>query len=75
MMKSLLALLGLTVVAACVPSATVTAKLVDSRAGLSMTGVSTTICTYGYSDAYGDHRIEKTRRKDAVCPATIKVET
>jgi hypothetical protein len=52
----------------------VTAKLVDSRQGSSLTGNENTICTYRYSDARGEHQVEKIREKGATCPSTIEVE-
>ena len=52
----------------------VTAKLVDSRPGSSLTGVENTICTYRYSDVRGAHQVEKIRAKGATCPSTIEVE-
>ena len=61
-------------VTACMPREIVTAKLVDSRSGSSLTGVSNAICTYRYSDVRGDHQVEKIHAKDATCPSTIKVE-
>ena len=61
-------------VTACMPREIITAKLVDSRPGSSVTGVTNTICTYRYSDVRGDHQVEKIHAKDATCPSTIKVE-
>ena len=75
MMKSHLAVaIAVVAVTACVGRETITAKLVDSRAGSGMTGVSNTICTYRYSSARGEHQVEKIHAKDATCPSTIKVE-
>ncbi|CAM5796776.1 hypothetical protein [Rhizobacter fulvus] len=50
------------------------AKLVDSRPGSSMTGVTNTTCTYRYSDVRGDHEVKKSLAKEATCPPSIKVE-
>ena len=61
-------------VTACMPREIVTAELVDSRAGESVTGVENTICTYRYNDARGDHQVEKIHAKGARCPSTIQVE-
>jgi hypothetical protein len=74
-MKSHLAIAtAVLTVSACMAREIVTAKLVDSRPGLSATGISNTICKYRFSDVRGDHEIEKTRPKDARCPSTIEVE-
>ena len=61
-------------VTACMAREIVTAKLVDSRPGSGLTGVSNTICTYRYRDVRGDHQVEKIHAKDAKCPPTIAVE-
>ena len=75
MMKSHLAIaIAVLAVTACMAKELVTAKLVDSRPGSSLTGVSNTICTYRYSDVRGDHQVEKIHAKDARCPSTIEVE-
>ncbi len=66
--------IALLAVTACMAREIVTAKLVDSRGGVSVTGVSNTICTYRYSDVRGDHQVEKVHAKDATCPSTIEVE-
>ncbi len=67
-MKSHLAIaIAVLAVTACMAREVITAKLVDSRAGSGMTGVSNTICTYRYKDVRGDHQ-------DATCPSTIEVE-
>jgi hypothetical protein len=68
-----IAITALTVTA-CTAREPVTAKLVSSQPGTSMTGVPTTVCTYRYNDARGDHQVEKARAKDATCPSTIQVE-
>jgi len=46
-------------VTACMPTESVTAELVDSRGGSSVTGVENTICTYRYNDVRGDHQVEE----------------
>ena len=75
LMKSHLAIaIAALAVTACMAREVVTAKLVDSRAGSGVTGVSNTICTYRYKDVRGDHQVEKIHAKDATCPSTIKVE-
>ena len=75
MMKSHLAIaIAVLAATACMAREIVTAKLVDSRPGSSMTGYPNTICTYRYSDVRGDHQIEKFHGKDARCPSTIEVE-
>ena len=75
MMKSHLAIaVAVLAVTACMPKEPVTAELVDSRPGSSMTGMPNTICTYRYSDVRGDHQVEKIHAKDATCPSTIKIE-
>jgi hypothetical protein len=75
-MKSRLAItLTVLAVAGCMASQVITAKLVDSRGGTSLSGGANTICTYRYRDARGDHQIEKTHRQGAKCPPTIEVET
>ncbi|HEY9238674.1 MAG TPA: hypothetical protein VIP10_07550 [Burkholderiaceae bacterium] len=51
-----------------------TAKLVGSRAGSSMTGVTNTVCTYRYNDARGSHDVDRFHGKDATCPPTISVK-
>jgi hypothetical protein len=61
-------------VTACVPREVVTAKLVESRGGSSMTGMPNTTCIYRYSDVRGEHQLEKIQGKDTTCPPTIKVE-
>ena len=74
-MKSHLAIaIAVLAVAACVPREIVTAKLVDSRSGSSVTGMPNTICTYRYSDVRGNHQVEKIHAKDATCPSKIEVE-
>ena len=75
-MKSHLAIvIAVLAVTACkVKDERVTAKLVDSRQGSSLTGNENTICTYRYSDARGDHQVEKIRAKGATCSSTIEVE-
>jgi hypothetical protein len=74
-MKSYLAIsTAVLAVTACVPREIVTAKLVDSRSGSSVTGVQNTICTYQYKDVRGQHRVEKIHGRDARCPPTIEVE-
>ena len=74
-MKSHLAIaIVVLAVTACMASEPVTAKLVGSRQGSSVTGVTNTICTYRYSDVRGDHQVEKIHAKDATCPSTIEVE-
>jgi uncharacterized lipoprotein YajG len=73
-MKSHLAIaIAVLAVTACAREI-VTAKLVDSRAGTSVTGVTNTLCTYLYRDVRGDHRVEKIHAKDATCPSAIEVE-
>ena len=74
-MKSHLAI-GVAVLAgtACMAREPVTAKLVGSRPGSSMTGVTNTICTYRYNDVRGDHDVEKSLAKEATCPSAIKIE-
>jgi len=75
LMKSHLAIaIAVLAVTACMAKEPVTAKLVGSRPGSSMTGMPNTICTYRYSDVRGDHEVEKIRAKDATCPPTIKIE-
>ena len=75
MMKSHFAIaIAALAVTACMAKEVVTAKLVDSRAGSGMTGVSNTTCTYRYGDVRGEHQVEKIHAKDATCPSTIKVE-
>ena len=75
MMKSHFAIaIAALAVTACMAKEVVTAKLVDSRAGSGMTGVSNTICTYRYSDVRGDHQVERIRGQDSTCPSTIEVE-
>ena len=61
-------------VTACKAREIVTAKLVDSQGGTSVTGMSNTICTYRYTDVRGEHQVEKIQAKDTTCPSTIKVE-
>ena len=74
-MKSHLAIaISALAVTACMAKEIVTAKLVDSRTGSSLTGMSNTVCTYRYSDVRGDHKVEKIHAKDATCPSTIEVE-
>jgi hypothetical protein len=74
-MKSHLAIaIAVLAVTGCMPREIVTAKLVDSRPGLSATGMVNTICSYRFSDVRGDHLVEKTYPKDATCPSTIEVE-
>ena len=74
-MKSHLAIaIAALAVAACMAREVVTAKLVDSRSGSSVTGVTNTVCTYRYNDVRGDHQIEKIQAKDTTCPSTIEVE-
>jgi hypothetical protein len=74
-MKSHLAItIAVLAVTACMAREPVTAKLVDSRPGSSVTGLLNTICTYRYSDVRGDHQVEKIHAKDATCPSTIEVE-
>jgi hypothetical protein len=74
-MKSHLAIaMAVLAVTACMPRELVSAKLVDSRQGSSVTGVSNTICTYRYKDVRGDHQVEKIHAKDVSCPSTIEVE-
>ena len=74
-MKSHLAIAtAVLAVTACMPREVVTAKLVDSRPGSSLTGVTNTICTYRYNDVRGQHQVEKIHAKDAKCPSTIEVE-
>ena len=68
-----IAIAALTVTA-CTAREVVTAKLVDTRAGSGVTGVSNTICTYRYRDVRGDHQLEKIHAKDATCPSKIEVE-
>jgi uncharacterized lipoprotein YajG len=74
-MKSHLAVVTVVLaLTACMAKEPVTAKLVDSRPGSSMTGMPNTVCTYRYNDVRGDHQVEKVHAKDATCPPTIKVE-
>ena len=74
-MKSHLAIaIAVLVVTACMPRELVTAKLVDSRQGSSLTGAENTVCTYRYRDGRGDHQVEKIYAKDAKCPSTIEVD-
>ena len=74
-MKSHLAIvMAVLAFTACVAREVVTAKLVDSQGGSSVTGVLNTICTYRYRDVRGDHDVEKIQGKDTTCPSTIKVE-
>ena len=47
-----IAIAGLAVTG-CMPREIGTAKLVDARAGSSMTGLPNTLCTYRYSDVRG----------------------
>ena len=61
-------------VAACMPREVVTAKLIDSRPGSSLTGVENTVCTYRYNDVRGEHKVEKVHGKGAKCPSTIDIE-
>jgi hypothetical protein len=61
-------------VTGCMPREIVTAKLVDARAGSSMTGMPNTLCTYRYSDVRGDHQVEKIQAKDTKCPSAIEIE-
>ena len=68
-----IAIAGLAVTG-CMPREIVTAKLADSRAGSSMTGVPNTLCTYRYSDVRGDHQVEKIQAKDTKCPSAIEIE-
>jgi hypothetical protein len=49
-------------------------KLVDARAGSSMTGMPNTLCTHRYSDDRGDQQVEKIQAKDTKCPSTIENE-
>ena len=74
-MKSYLAIaiFALTVTA-CMAREILTAKLVDSRPGSSITGVLNTICTYQYRDVRGDHKVEKIHGKNATCPSSVEVE-
>ena len=75
MMKSHLAIaIAVLAVTACMPREIVTAKLVDSRGGSSVTGNPNTMCTYRYRDVRGDHQVEKIHAKDATCPSKIEVE-
>jgi hypothetical protein len=75
LMKSHLAIaMTVLTLTACMARELITAKLVDSRPGSSLTGVSNTICTYRYRDVRGDHQVEKIHAKDATCPPTIEVE-
>ena len=73
-MKSYLAIAALLALTACGSREPVTAKLVDSRAGSSMTGVTNTMCTYRYNDVRGDHEVKNSIAKEATCPPSIKVE-
>jgi hypothetical protein len=74
-MKSHLVIaIAVLAVTACKAREIVTAKLVDSRQGSSLTGQSNTICTYRYRDVRGDHQVEKIHAKDATCPPMIEVE-
>jgi ABC-type glycerol-3-phosphate transport system substrate-binding protein len=73
-MKSALATAAVLALAACGSREPVMAKLVDSRPGSSMTGVTNTTCTYRYSDVRGDHEVKKSLAKEATCPPSIKVE-
>jgi hypothetical protein len=61
-------------VAACKGKEPVTAKLVDSRPGTSLTGRPNLICMYRYADVRGDHEVKDIRSADAKCPPTIEVE-
>jgi hypothetical protein len=60
--------------AACKGKEPVTAKLVDSRPGTSITGRPNLICVYRYTDVRGDHEVKDIRAVDAKCPSTIEVE-
>ena len=73
-MKILLAIGLVLVIAGCKPSQTVTAKLLQSRPDLSMTGNLVTICTFTFSDAFGEHKVERTLPKESACPAKIQVQ-
>ncbi len=72
-MKIYLAI-ALLAIAGCKPARTVTANFVQSRPDLSLTGNLVTICTFTFSDAFGEHKVEKTLPKDGKCPAKIQVE-
>jgi hypothetical protein len=73
--KSYLAIaIAVLAVTGCMPREIVTAKLVDSRAGSSMTGMPNTLCTYRYSDVRGDHQVEKIQAKDTKCSPTFEIE-
>ena len=75
MMKSHLAIaIAVLAATACMAREIVTAKLVDSRPGSGVTGVSNTMCIYRYRDVRGEHQVEKIHAKDATCPPTIEVE-
>ena len=69
-----IAVLAVLAVTACKGREIITAKLVDSQPGSSLTGVTNTMCTYRYNDVRGDHKVEKIHAKDARCPSTIEVE-